>query len=1044
MADPALGEQVTSGFAVSEGTATLYERGAVITGASGEFVVRFTFPSIGVPAIATGSADAAVPWERSAINFEVGSWPVPQAHRAAAEALNGRIGLIPTGGATPATPLIAGTPERLPGVEGESGAVYGVPVTAPLAERQLYDVAVRADDGTWRVVAPHAVYYRSSWHDFGMAHVTDIHVARRIDTFREQLRALERPEGAERLINFNDRFRGFIRYANYLHDFGVLDVILATGDIFDYIFEREDDRNGGGNALFTRQLILGRAPGPDFPDVEELRVPIFLIPGNHDYRKHAYDLLFEVGHDPISKEFTNYEVFNIDREDARRLTFGAGSPIATFPFGFVADRSIDEAARMVEIDKDNRPYREHLAEQTSYVVKLGDHRVVMLDSRWDVGVLTSFGDAVRVITGWIDENEATFSSGSPNSEGVSDEDLERVRAELFAEPPVGLVVVGLHAPLVNLRKTDFPYYVRETQRPALEEEVRNYLLRQDLVLRQHPKWMPPAGAPGPATFIAREDNSDYLDYGVSRGRANPLLRLLAGIGAPRRADVVLHGHVHTHNEVRLAVDGDLRFHFDFYARNPRFYYPTRVGYPESEVTDVEVSPEAPAASEPYDAPAPAKHDKLVQVPPYPDPLDASPDLADWWERHRPLLIQTSALGPRDDGQPGFNGFRVLAVRGDRIAGIEHVPIGRLEASGYRLPWEDAVRPEPPRSHHHTTRSLLHGLPRADGDPFGYYGPAGYENILYRDANNRLFEMWRDASGAPGGASLFGETIAAGDPSVYVDTVARLQVVPFRGTDGHVHSIYWSDGAVGHDALSGPVGAPRAAGNPVGFHGPTDNMHRVVYRDGNDHLITLYWTGQEGVGHEDSTALGSAPAAKGDPSPYFNPSRGETIIPFRGADDHIHSVYWTTGAVGHDRLSQTAGSPRAAGDPCGYYSAYDDCHQIVYRSATDGHVHELWWAGFEPVRSRNLTAMAAAPPAHSDPVAFHSPEAGSKHVVYRSADGHVHEIRWVPGATDPAHTDLSVQSGAAPAAGRPRGFNGPTQRHAVYRGTDGNVHEIRWV
>ena len=34
---------------------------------------------------------------------------------------------------------------------------------------------------------------------------------------------------------------------------------------------------------FLRDLILGRAPGPDWPTVEELRVPILMTPGNHDY-----------------------------------------------------------------------------------------------------------------------------------------------------------------------------------------------------------------------------------------------------------------------------------------------------------------------------------------------------------------------------------------------------------------------------------------------------------------------------------------------------------------------------------------------------------------------------------------------------------------------------------------------------------------------------------------------------------------------------------------------------------------------------------------
>ena len=121
-----------------------------------------------------------------------------------------------------------------------------------------------------------------------------MHVARRIDTFRGLLEAAGRPNAAAKMFNWNDRFRGFVRYANFLHASGVLDVIVATGDLYDYILESDDPPAEGGNAAFLRRLILGMQPGPHFPDVEELRVPIFMVPGNHDYRRNPYKLIFDV------------------------------------------------------------------------------------------------------------------------------------------------------------------------------------------------------------------------------------------------------------------------------------------------------------------------------------------------------------------------------------------------------------------------------------------------------------------------------------------------------------------------------------------------------------------------------------------------------------------------------------------------------------------------------------------------------------------------------------------------------------------------------
>jgi hypothetical protein len=43
-------------------------------------------------------------------------------------------------------------------------------------------------------------------------------------------------------------------------------------DLYDYQLEDDDDAGGFGNALFLRNLVLGQAPGPEFPDVEELQL----------------------------------------------------------------------------------------------------------------------------------------------------------------------------------------------------------------------------------------------------------------------------------------------------------------------------------------------------------------------------------------------------------------------------------------------------------------------------------------------------------------------------------------------------------------------------------------------------------------------------------------------------------------------------------------------------------------------------------------------------------------------------------------------------
>jgi hypothetical protein len=313
-----LGNALTGTFPVPGGSARVFERGAILSGTVGDVEVQFAFPSIGVPVIAPTAAAAPI-LEPGAVTFQIGGWQMATVGAALAQTFAERIALAPTGRPASATPLALGAPVVVvpPSIAGVQ-ATYGVGATASLEERVLYDIAVKADDGTWQVIAPHAVYYRSEWHDFGIVHVTDIHLARRIDYFPRRLEAAGRSDSARNMSNWNDRFRGFIKYANYLHRLGVIDVILATGDIIDYLFEEDDDQSGGGNALFARNMILGRVPGVAVPDVEELHVPIFIIAGNHDYRVWPYKLFcnLDIGIGVSVRELPNFAGYKMDRQDA--------------------------------------------------------------------------------------------------------------------------------------------------------------------------------------------------------------------------------------------------------------------------------------------------------------------------------------------------------------------------------------------------------------------------------------------------------------------------------------------------------------------------------------------------------------------------------------------------------------------------------------------------------------------------------------------------------------------------------------------------------
>jgi hypothetical protein len=346
-----------------------------------------------------------------------------------------------------------------------------------------------------------------------------------------------------------------------------------------------------------------------------------------------------------------------------------------------------------------------------------------------------------------------------------------------------------------------------------------------------------------------------------------------------------------------------------------------------------------------------------------------------------------------------------------------------------------------------SRSREYGSPVAAGSPTGIVVPGlGVHDLVYRDPAGHLHELWRDSAGTTGTTDLTANAqarAAAADPMAYVETSTGMLIVLYRGDDNRVRSLYWTTGAVGTDDLSGSGGAPGAAGRPFGYFVAATNTNHVIYRTTEGRLHELWWTPVDAVGHGDLTGLSDAPRPAGDPVAYVDTLRLDNIVVFRGTDQHIHSIYWSTGAVGHDNLSGFTGAPRAAGEPDAYYRANDDSHQIVYRSA-DGGLHEIWWAQGGNANWWDISSPAGAPPAASDPSTYYSAGTNTKHVIYRSADNHLHEIWWTPGGGTPTHVDLTLYALADLATVKPSAFvvDGPNTHHVAYRGTDGHVHEIR--
>ena len=274
-----------------------------------------------------------------------------------------------------------------------------------------------------------------------------------------------------------------------------------------------------------------------------------------------------------------------------------------------------------------------------------------------MGIVDSIGEWLSQKLGFAGEDEATFLGGSPNCVGPSEDDVDEVARWLRDGPAKGLVIVASHAPVINIHGTEYPYYLRETQRRHQPDQVEAFLTELMIeifedkdVREEHPTWFGPDGS-SEVDFVKRGNYDDLLDHGVSKGAAKRLLHVLVGVDLPKPADLVLTGHTHRDNEfvVRRLPGGEPAMFHDYYTENPGSYYPSAFAtsfgdHPEFERTWVTVQ----AGADPGGTPVPTPGLDLpheVAVPPYADPLNTSADPVSWWDSHRPLVLQTAALGP---------------------------------------------------------------------------------------------------------------------------------------------------------------------------------------------------------------------------------------------------------------------------------------------------------------------------------------------------------------------------------------------------------------
>ena len=235
------------------------------------------------------------------------------------------------------------------------------------------------------------------------------------------------------------------------------------------------------------------------------------------------------------------------------------------------------------------------------------------------------------------------------------------------------MILALHAPLFNMWHGEYPYFLRE-QACAADQNLGFWhspgaarpCRRTGAPCTTHIRLGSPRQRPSRAGhFVKRGDPGPAGLRCLPRAQPRTCSQLLAGRGTARKADVVLAGHTHHHNELTVRRHrGSWPACMDHYTTNPATYYPTAWVSDEDWrdlVVDTTGSRQPPHRQlrrtrrralswrqAAWPMPVPARHRQVVQVPPYPDPLNTSADPRAWWAAHRPLVLQTGALGPLEN------------------------------------------------------------------------------------------------------------------------------------------------------------------------------------------------------------------------------------------------------------------------------------------------------------------------------------------------------------------------------------------------------------
>jgi 3',5'-cyclic AMP phosphodiesterase CpdA len=385
--------------------------------------------------------------------------------------------------------------------------------------------------------------FDKDWKDFSFIHASDFHIARRNDFIlhylREHIRSRVKRFGSkvkklakidkfvltrdfefkeefqeERIeelrwakYNFNYNLRKLIEFANNKVLERNLDFMFMTGDLIDYLNIARGNYQYKNNYRVFLDILLGLNKGLDNPpnlgaddefvNKREIMVPIFTIPGNHDYRKNHYGMRFGQIH----------KIFGMTHTDVR---------------GYYDLKFFNYFTALRSDDKYLKDYFRYINPNLNFNLKIGDmYNFIFLDTGQD-----SVADLHDLL------------KGGPSTRGIKEYQVDLLRAYIRLAHNEKIIVV-MHTPPIS---------------PNLNANKRRKYKKKLHIKKRPLEW-----SDFYEKNLRRYDGTGRLDkilnlkYQTIMYNWSTLLRIFTGSDKiiRRKVDIVMCGHTHALKEYRL-------------------------------------------------------------------------------------------------------------------------------------------------------------------------------------------------------------------------------------------------------------------------------------------------------------------------------------------------------------------------------------------------------------------------------------------------------------------------------------------------------------